>query len=200
MINSKVVSTKGRDIVTQTDINSRFNEIYDSTNKIILAFITARCGNTSDVSDIFQDTYMELYQIMGKRGADYVTDGKALVFKIAKQKLTRHYSLMKRLQMFVSVNRENDDGESEETEISDADVNSFSTEDYVTDQIMLDNAKKLIKQKSPEVEQIFYFFYDMGLSIPEIAQTLSISESSVKNKIYRTINEIRDLLVTEGGK
>ena len=136
---------------------------------------------------------------MDKRGADYVTDGKALVFKIAKQKLAKHYSLMKRLQMFVSVNKENDDGESEEMEISDADINSFLTEDFVINNIMLDNAKKLIKRKSPEIEQIFYFFYDMGLSIPEIAQALSISESSVKNKIYRTINEIRDLLVMEGG-
>jgi RNA polymerase sigma factor, sigma-70 family len=199
MINSKVVLVKGRDTVAESDINSRFNEIYDSTNKIILAFITARCGNLSDTGDIFQDTYMELYQLMDKRGADYVTDSKALVFKIAKQKLAKHYSLIKRLQMFVSLNRKNDDGENEEIEISDAEINSFLFEDFAIDRIMLDNTKKLIKQKSPEIEQIFYFFYDMGLSIPEIAEALSISESNVKNKIYRTLNELRELLNVEGG-
>ena len=58
MINSKIVSMKGSDVMTESNINLRFNEIYDSTCKIILAFITARCGNTSDISDIFQDTYM----------------------------------------------------------------------------------------------------------------------------------------------
>jgi len=198
MLNPVIVSMKGSDLMDKNYIKLCFNEIYDSTNKIVLAFITARSGNKADINDIFQDTYMELYQLIDKRGADYVTDSKALVFKIAKQKLAKHYSLIKRLQMFVSVNGTNDDGEDEKTEISDLELNSFLTEDFVVNQIMLDNIKELIKQKSSEIEQIFYFFYDLGLSISEIAQTLTISESKVKNKIYRTLNELRELLNTEG--
>jgi RNA polymerase sigma-70 factor (ECF subfamily) len=194
----KVVSMKGRDIMLESDITSRFNKIYDSTNKPVLAFITARCGNNSDIGDIFQETYMELYNLMSKRGAEYVTDGKALVFRIAKRKIARHYTLLKKLQIFVSMTVKNNDGETEEIEISDAEIDSFlgeeNLEDYIVNQDMLDRVRQFIKRKSPEVEQIFYFFYEAELSISEIAQALSLTESSVKNKLYRTLKELQNLL------
>ena len=55
--------------MSNPNIASRFDDIYDSTNQAVLAFITAKCKNTADISDIFQDTYMELYQVLIKRGA-----------------------------------------------------------------------------------------------------------------------------------
>ena len=187
---------KDRDIISDANIDLRFNEIYDSTNKFVLSFITAKCGNIADIEDILQETYMELYKRLKKRGAEYVIDGKAFVLRIAKNKIARHYTVAKRLRMFVSPTVTNKDNENEEIELSDAETSSssFMTEDFVVDQIMLENIKKLIKQKPGDIEQIFYFFYDMGMSIPEIAKALSLSESNVKNKIYRTINELRNLL------
>ena len=192
MLDSKIVSVKGSEIMLESNIDSRFNEIYDSTNRPVLEFITSRCSNTSNINDIFQDTYMELYQLMNKRGAEYVTDGKALVFRIAKQKISRHYSLWKRLQMFVPMTVK--DKDNEEIELSDIAADSFLTEDFVVNQIMLDNVKRYIKQKPDDIKKIFYLFYDMDMAITEIAETLSLSESSVKNKLYRTINELRKLL------
>ena len=197
MVDSSIKSIKEMkdgDLMYGADITSRFNEIYDSTNKFILAFITAKCGNVSDAGDIFQDTYMELYKRLDKKGADYVMDGKAFVFKIAKQKIARNYSLIQRLRMFVPVGIASEDNDYETVELSDMDVNSFLMEDYAVDQIMLDKIRQLIKQKSPDTEKIFCFFYDMGLTIPEIAQAMSLSKSNVKNRIYRTINELKNLL------
>ncbi|MCL1794438.1 MAG: sigma-70 family RNA polymerase sigma factor [Oscillospiraceae bacterium] len=201
MIDSKIISMKDGDIMAGSDIVSRFNEIYDSTNKYILAFITSKCGNTADINDIFQETYMELYQLMSKRGADYITAEKALVTKIAKQKLARHYSLAKRLQMFIPISARKKDSDNEEIDLSDAAADSFlaedSTEDYVVNQILVENARKFIQTKPAEVEKIFYLFYDVGLTIPEIAENLSLSESSVKNKLYRTVKELQNLLEKE---
>jgi len=192
-------SLKSVDITGVLDIVSQFNEIYDSTNKYILVFITAKCGNPADINDIFQETYMELYQLMTKRGAAYVTNEKALVLKIAKQKLARHYSVLKRLQMFVPISAKNEDNE--EVDLPDADLNAFltedSTEDYVVNRIMVENAKKLLQSKPADVEKIFYLFYDVGLTIPEIAKNLSMSESGVKNKLYRTVKELQYLLKEE---
>jgi len=194
MVDSNIKSMKDGDFMCGPDIVSRFNEIYDSTNQFILAFITARCGNTSDVGDIFQDTYMELYKCLDKKGADYITNGKAFAFKIAKQKIARHYSLLKRLRMFVPTDTANEENGYETAELSDADINSFLMEDFAVDRIMADNIWQFIKQKSPDVERIFYFFFDMGLTIPEIAQAMFLSESNVKNKLYRTIKELKNLL------
>jgi RNA polymerase sigma-70 factor (ECF subfamily) len=196
MINIKVGSMKGSNVMAETNISELFNEIYDSTNKPILSFITARCGNTSDISDIFQDTYMELYQIMTKHGVDYVTDGKALVFKIAKLKLAKNYSVLKRLQIFVSMTAKNDDNA--EFDLTDEEANSFIMENSVVNQIMLENAQKFIQQKPAETEKIFYLFYDVGLTISEIARELTMSESNVKHKLYRTIKELQNLL--KGGE
>ena len=50
------------------DITSRFNAIYNSTSKAVLAFVTAKCRNTADIQDVVQETYVELYQLLIKRG------------------------------------------------------------------------------------------------------------------------------------
>jgi len=155
---------------------------------MILAFITAKCGRTADIGDIFQDTYMELYKILNGRGVDYVTNEKALVYRIAKRKIARYYSLMQRLKINFKIDGEN------ETELFDLIIDDFVIENYAADQAMLDEAKKLIKSKSEDIKKIFYLFYDLGLTIPEIAESMAISESSVKNKLYRTIKELQNLL------
>ena len=174
---------------------SRFDEIYNSTNKTVLTFITAKCGRVADINDIFQDTYLELYQLLNKRGADYVTNEKALVLRIAKRKVAKYYSLMERLKIFVSITTTNEDGE--EIELPELEADTFLTEDFTINQMMFETVRKAIEQKPETVKKVFYLFYDVGLTIPEIAKELSISESSVKNNLYRTIKELRNLLNKE---
>lgn len=174
------------------NITSRFNEIYDSTNRAVLSFVTAKCCNTADIQDIVQDTYVELYHLLDKRGVDYIKNDKAIVLRIAKQKLSRYYSLIERLRMFMPITVTNEDGD--EIELSDLEVGAFLTEDFITNQIMLDEVRCLIKCKPQDVKKVFYLFYDVGQSIPEIAKALSMSESNVKHKLYRTLQELRTLL------
>ena len=97
---------------------SRFDEIYNSTSKTVLAFITAKCGRTADINDIFQDTYLELYQVLSKRGADYVKNDNAFMLHIAKQKIARYYSLLERLRFFVSMTMTGKDGEKVELTVT----------------------------------------------------------------------------------
>jgi RNA polymerase sigma-70 factor (ECF subfamily) len=182
--------------MTDPGVASRFDEIYNSTSKAVLAFITAKCGRAADVADIFQDAYMELYQALLKRGADYATNGKALIFRIAKRKIARYYSLAERLRMFVSISAENGDGE--EADLSDFDPAAYSIEEYAVNQVMLDDARRFIMSKPEDVKRVYYLFYDVGLTIPEIADALSMGESNVKNKLYRTLKELRSLLAEKG--
>jgi RNA polymerase sigma-70 factor (ECF subfamily) len=198
MYDSRIVSTKDGEVMIDSDIISRFNEIYDSTNKYILTYITSKCGNSSDISDIFQETYIELYQLMSKRGVEYITNEKALVLKIAKRKIARYYSLAERLRKFVSMTGKSQESDSREIELSDEEANSFLMEESVINQIILEEARKFIQQKPADIEKIFYLFYDVGLTIPEIAESLSINESGVKNKLYRTIKELKNILAKGG--
>ncbi|MCL2404320.1 MAG: sigma-70 family RNA polymerase sigma factor [Defluviitaleaceae bacterium] len=179
--------------MTGPSIDSRFNEIYDATHKIALTLITAKCGRTADISDIFQDTYTELYQVLQKRGASYIANDKAFVLRVAKQKLARYYSLQARLRMFVSSSTVNDDGDC--IDISEQQADDFLTEDFAVDQLTLDEAKQYIRSRPEIVQKVFYLFYNVGLTIAEIAKALKISESTVKNKLYRTLKELRNLLI-----
>jgi len=178
--------------MSNPNATSRFGDIYNSTNKTVLAFITAKCGRTADISDIFQDTYMELYKILDERGVDYVTNEKALVLRIAKRKVARYYSLLERLRIFVSMSTTNEDGD--EVDLSDLEADAFLTEDFSVNHILLESVRQFIESKPEDVQKVFYLKYDVDLSISEIAQALSISESSVKNKLYRTLKELRNLL------
>jgi len=123
---------------------------------------------------------------------DYIKNDKAFVLRIAKQKLSRYYSLMERLRIFIPMTVINQDGD--EVELSDLELDAFLTEDFITNQIMLDEVRRLIQSKPQDVKKVFYLFYDVGHSIPEIAKALSMSESNVKHKLYRTLKELRTLL------
>ena len=179
---------------TKPEIVSRSDEIYDSTNKEVLAYIVAKCSRTADVRDIFQESYMELYQVLRKRGADYVTNGRALVFRLAKQKIARHYSLAERLRIFVPMSAKDEDGDDIEPNENELDPNASSIEDIAVNKLMFDRAKQLIAQKPEDVKKVFCLFYEADQTIAEIARALSMSESKVKHKLYRTLGELRTIL------
>ena len=134
------------------NIASRFDEIYNSTSRQALAFITAKCRNTADIADILQDTYLELYQVLSKRGADYVTNDKAFVFKIARQKISRYYSLLERLKIFVSMNGANENGE--DIELPENENTAFVLEDCAVNNILLENARMFIQSKPEEIKKV----------------------------------------------
>ena len=51
-------------------IEPLFNQMYDETSQKVLIYITSKCGNPSDIQDIFQETYTELFFILKKRGGN----------------------------------------------------------------------------------------------------------------------------------
>jgi len=178
--------------MTNPNIASRFDEIYNSTSRQTLALITAKCRDTADIADILQNTYLELYQALSRRGADFVVNEKAFVFRIARQKIFRYYSLAERMKNFISTNAADEDGE--ETGPLEFEADAFDLEDYAVGKALLEEARTFIQSKPEGTKKVFYLFYDVGLSIPEIAAMLSMSESNVKNKLYRTLTELRSLL------
>jgi len=178
--------------MTGPTIASRFDEIYNCTHKAALTYITAKCARTADISDIFQDTYMELFQVLKKRGTSYISNEKAFVLRLAKQKLARHYSLQERLRIFVSASAINEDGDN--VDLTDNEASAFLTEDFTVDKLTLDEARDYIHSRPEIVQKIFYLFYDVGLTLAEIAAALKISESQVKNKLYRNLKDLRNIL------
>jgi DNA-directed RNA polymerase specialized sigma24 family protein len=122
----------------------------------------------------------------------YARSDKAVVMKIAQRKIARHYSRMERLQMLVPMHAQNADGE--EFDLTDLEADDFMLEDFVIDKLMLDGARQLIRRKPEDVKKVLSMFFDLDMTIPEIAKSLSMTESNVKHKLYRTLKELRGLL------
>ena len=168
-----------------------FNEIYDSTNRKVLVYITAKCGSPSDIHDIFQETYMELYSVLVRKGPGYIQNGEAFVMRIAKQKLSRYYSLTARLKSLLPLSGSSADAEGDPPE--DLELNSYSIDEQICSRDLTAKIYDVLSTKSPEIRKIFYLYYNLDLTISEIASQLSMTESNVKNKLYRTLKELRKL-------
>ncbi len=176
-----------------------FNEIYNNTNQSTLAFITAKCCNLNDVNDIFQETYTEIYSTINKKGPNYIENAEAFTRKIAKQKLYHYYSAKERLKIQIS-NIQTDIND-EEVDLTDSIAMDYSLEDEFLGKEQISEVANFLKEKDLLTRKIFHLFYSLDKQIPEIAELLSINQSTVKNKIYRTINEIRkNFKVKEGAR
>lgn len=161
-----------------------FNEIYDQTYDKVLGYVISKCGSTSDVADIIQDTYLELYRTMVKRGTAYINNQEAFVMQLAKAKVYRHYSLLQKLKSHLPLIRD-DRGEMlpplEEVQIHEGYVNS----------LIIQEIWKLLRDQDQQTQKIFYLYYYCGRKLREISRELDLHESNVKHKLYRTLAKIR---------
>lgn len=169
------------------DAASCFNEIFNATQRDVLALITAKCGHPDDIGDIFQDTYMELFQVIQRHGPAHLTNGNGLAVRIAKRKIARYHAKRSRNPVIVSTRA----GDDEDLDMLELEADEFAMEDVALNAVLLEQASQFLLRKPPDVRKIFYLFYHLGMTIPKIAKQLAMSESNVKNKLYRTVNELQ---------
>ncbi|MDD4658168.1 MAG: sigma factor-like helix-turn-helix DNA-binding protein, partial [Eubacteriales bacterium] len=119
------------------------------------------------------------------------------VMRIARQKVYRHYSLLARLKFAVPLSVADEDGN--EINIADLESDDCSLDISMLNSALLAEIRSALSAKPQIVQKIFLMRYSLDLTIPEIAELLSVGESYVKNKLYRTINELRELYVGKDG-
>ncbi len=161
-----------------------FEEIYKKTYYSVMKFIVVRCNNVEDVNDILQDTYVELFKKLKRINLVTEKDYQNYILGIANNVIKRHFS---RARKFKVSEIDEDDHNNEiidETDIEE----EFITKENVSQVWDYINSKDLITSK------IFYLYYALDMKISEISKELNINESNVKNRIYRTLKEIKDKL------
>ena len=170
------------------DSSALFNRIYDATNQQVLAFLTARCRKPSDVSDLFQDTYLELFAVINRRGASYIRSEAAFVLRLAHRKLSRYYKRLGREAAAPLFDEEADNGSA----LAEAEE-AVSVEELGDDRALLSQVREALAQKPPETQKIFVLVYGLGKTLSETARLLGRKESYVKSRLYRTLGELRSL-------
>ena len=148
-----------------------------------------KCSNIEDVNDLVQDTYVELYNILKKKQKIYLENCQSFVIGIAKKKIQKYYGLLYRLKNHNIYQVEN-----EEIELPD----DWDLEVETIKKLSAEAVWNYIKSKNIKTVKVFYLYYCTEIKISQIAKELNMSESNVKNILYRTIKDIKENVKIEG--
>ena len=165
-----------------------FEEIYRTTYQQVLKFIVIKCNDIDDVNDVIQDTYIELLNLLKKKKILEIDNTNSYIIGIANNMIKRYYFKKKKTNV-ISVYSEND----HDMEVKD----SFDLEQNIITKENVGKVWEYIKNKDLNTVKIFYLYFSFGLKIAEIARELKLTESNVKNKIYRTLKEMKKYLGEE---
>ena len=149
----------------------KFDVVYNESYKDISRYVVLNANNIGDVKDILQNIYLEVY-----KNIDKVSD-KNYVFGIAKNVLKKYYR-------FKFLRKD-------DTEITDNIKSNINLEKTVMDKFDTELVWKYLKKKNHNIAKIIYLYYYEDFTIKEIANSLNLTESNVKNYIYRTLKELR---------
>lgn len=159
-----------------------FETIYQNTYLPVLKYILCKCSKIEDVNDILQNTYVSFYETLKRKKQLKIENPSSYLIGIAKNKVLKHYKLKYKIPT--------DSWE----ENREAEKERFTIENDIEAQAILKTEGEKIWEflkKKPEVAKIFYLYYIFGLTLSEIAIELEVSESKVKNSIYRTLKEMK---------
>lgn len=175
------------------EISIYFDRIYNETYKKTAVYVTSRCGNPADITDILQEVYAELYWVLSAKGQSYIQMPEAFVMQLAKNKVYRHYSLLERAKnIFPGLDKPDvPNGENHENQWED--THAAELNDLIADRILLEQIARFVKTKPMDVQKIFYLYFGLEQTSAQIATALHLKESTVKSKIHRTVHEVRTL-------
>ena len=148
-----------------------------------------KCSNIDDVNDLIQETYVELYKILKKKKQIVLENYPNYIIGIAKKKLQRHYGLLYKSKIITKLEEQG-----YEIEIP----SNMNIEADTIKKLNAEAVWKYIKKKNINVIKVFYLYYCLELKISQIAIELNLSESNVKNLLYRTIKDIKENVKIEG--
>ena len=145
-----------------------FEKIYKETYSKVLKFAVIKCRNLDDVNDIIQEN-IESY-----------------VLGIANNILKRYYHKKKKDNIVYCY--QDDSNLIEDIE------DSFDLEANIITKNNVAKVWKYLKQKDLITAKIFYLYFAVDLKITEISKDLELNESNIKNRIYRTLKELKRYL------
>lgn len=165
------------------EIKQQFKKIYDETYSNILRYIIIKTSNVNEVNDIIQDTYLELWNILNRKVL-IEENINSFMIGIANNKIKKHYTFLKKLKLLIKDSTDKDIENLKEDKISLEELN-IKKEEW-------NSVWEYLKtRKNQDIPKIYYLYYVEDMNIKEIAKVLKVSESYVKNLLYRTLKELK---------
>ncbi|WP_297522094.1 sigma-70 family RNA polymerase sigma factor [uncultured Clostridium sp.] len=159
------------------------HDIYNETYDDILRYIISKCNNIEDVQDIIQNVYFNFYKAMQKRE---IESPRKYLFRIARNEIFKTYGLLRVAKNNIPLFSLS----SEDIEFNNND--SLSVTENFDSTLICDEIYTYLKQKDALTFKIFLLHFKFDMKIKDISKKLKTSESTVKNRLYRTLKELKN--------
>lgn len=170
-----------------------FEELVTLCERGVFELAMSVSRNREDALDISQDTFVKLWQLLsGEASIDEIKSWYSYILRMTrncaldflrKQSIRRHDSL--------SVKDE--DGEIKDMEIPDEDIASDPVLSYERSE-RIEMVKKAIESLEADYKQVLILREREGCSYKEISDIMGIEMGTVKSKIFRARNLVKEYL------
>ncbi|WP_252215836.1 sigma-70 family RNA polymerase sigma factor [Clostridium sp. VAP41] len=168
----------------ETNIEKLITDIYNNTYDDVLRYVVSKCRSSDDIADIMQNIYLNFYKALKNKRE--IKEYKKYLIRIARNEVYKHYGLLKMLQNHIPIFSLNDDKQFKNIQ-EDLNIEYNYEEEALCEEIW-----GYIKKKDILTFKIFVLYFQSDLKIKDISKSLNVSESTVKNRLYRTMNKINE--------
>lgn len=170
------------------DIDSYFDAVYAETIGPVSRFVVSHAARFQDTKDIVQNIYTRFYKRISEKGYRDIESTEAFLINIAKFECRSVFAGFKR-------RKERDvilsDIDEEQTAAIEAEMSRDQKllEDIMTDKILAKQIFDDIMSGDETVGRIFYLHFVCDMKLEDVANQLDLKLSTVKTKLYRTIEK-----------
>ncbi len=174
--------------VVNPDIERYFDTVYADTFDAVSRFVVSHAARFQDAEDIVQNVYTRFFKRICDKGYDDIDSAEAFLINIAKFECRSFFSgFMKHKEKSMLLS----DFSEEESAHLEAELSRDQKplEDVMSDKILAKQIFDDIMSSDETVGKIFYLHFVCDMKLDEVADTLGLKLSTVKTKLYRTIEK-----------
>lgn len=164
-----------------------FETIYRATFTTLSKHVYFKVAQSSDAEDIIQIVYIDFYNYIVRKNKT-VDNVQAYLIQMANNELSKYYKRKDELPITF---------DEDKLQILENMQDDSNIELDILNSIESDVIYKLVK-KLPIIDQKIlgaHFRYDM--TFKDIANTLNLSENTIKTRYYRALKELKELLTKD---
>lgn len=177
--------------VLRGDVNA-FEHLVHAYEKTVYNLALRSLGNRQDAEDVTQEAFLKAYRSL----SSYRGDSK---FSVWLYRIVTNLCLdqlrAKQRRPTQSLTVENDEGETDELEISDE---YFSPERLLDRKLTRESVQRGLASLPDDARQILLLRELQGLSYEEIGLTLGLEPGTVKSRIFRARKRLCAYLMQDG--
>ena len=164
-----------------------FKMLMDSFQVPIYNYIRRLVVSHEDAEDIIQNVYTRFFKRISEKGYEDIESPEAFLINIAKFECRTYFS-----------DRKKDDKVSSFSDYTEEDMVAIEREmskpqqrleDVISNKIVAKQIFDDIMKTDELTGQIFYLHFACDMKLEDVAKALDVKLSTVKNKLYRTIEK-----------